>query len=145
MISEADNRTPLLCLLSTGSDPTNQIEALAKNLGQPYQQLSMGQGQEEAARKMMSQGMEKGQWIMLQNCHLSVEFCDEIIQTISDTENVHDNFKMWITTEINKQIPMSLLQMSIKVLKLGFNIKNNFSFLCYLSTPTSRPRGSGRV
>ena len=32
MISEADNRTPLLCLLSTGSDPTNQIEALAKNL-----------------------------------------------------------------------------------------------------------------
>ena len=53
---------------------------------------------------------------MLQNCHLSVEFCDEIIQTISDTENVHDNFKMWITTEINKQIPMSLLQMSIKVI-----------------------------
>ena len=47
MISEADNRTPLLCLLSTGSDPTNQIEALAKNLGQPYQQLSMGQGQED--------------------------------------------------------------------------------------------------
>ena len=25
MIAEADNRTPLLCLLSVGSDPTNQV------------------------------------------------------------------------------------------------------------------------
>ena len=114
MLSEADNRTPLLCLLSVGSDPTNQIDALAKNIGQPYNQLSMGQGQEEAARKMMSTGMEKGHWVMLQNCHLSVEFCDEIIQTITDTETVNENFKMWITTEINKTFPMSLLQMSIK-------------------------------
>ena len=143
MISEADNRTPLLCLLSTGSDPTNQIDLLAKNLGQQYQQLSMGQGQEEAARRMMSQGMEKGQWIMLQNCHLSVEFCDEIIQTISDTENIHENFKMWITTEINKQIPMSLLQMSIKV-NISI-LKLLTSPLLDLSTPTSRPRASDPV
>ena len=141
MISEADNRTPLLCLLSTGSDPTNQIEMLAKNLGQQYQQLSMGQGQEEAARRMMSQGMEKGQWIMLQNCHLSVEFCDEIIQTISDTENVHENFKMWITTEINKQIPMSLLQMSIKVRILTVLILT--VNITMFSTPMSHPRESG--
>ena len=51
---------------------------------------------------------------MLQNCHLSVEFCDEIIQTISDTETIHEGFKLWITSEINKNFPMSLLQMSIK-------------------------------
>ena len=51
---------------------------------------------------------------MLQNCHLSVEFCDEIIQTVSDTETIHENFKLWITSEINKNFPMSLLQMLIK-------------------------------
>ena len=60
MIAEADNRTPLLCLLSVGSDPTNQIDALAKNIGQAYNMLSMGQGQEEYARKLMLEGMEKG-------------------------------------------------------------------------------------
>ena len=60
MIAEADNRTPLLCLLSVGSDPTNQIDALAKNIGQAYNMLSMGQGQEEFARKLMLEGMEKG-------------------------------------------------------------------------------------
>ena len=129
MIAEADNRTPLLCLLSVGSDPTNQIDALAKNIGQAYNMLSMGQGQEEYARKLMLEGMEKGDklnveivfsilyqgaWVMLKNCHLSVEFCDEIIQTISDTETIHEGFKLWITSEINKNFPMSLLQMSIK-------------------------------
>ena len=63
MIAEADNRTPLLCLLSVGSDPTNQIDALAKNIGQAYNMLSMGQGQEEYARKLMLEGMEKGEQI----------------------------------------------------------------------------------
>ncbi len=31
----------------------------------------MGQGQEEAARSMLLDGLQKGQWVMLQNCHLS--------------------------------------------------------------------------
>lgn len=30
MLQESDARTPLVCLLSTGSDPTDQIESLAK-------------------------------------------------------------------------------------------------------------------
>lgn len=30
--AESDPRTPLVCLLSMGSDPTNQIELLAKKL-----------------------------------------------------------------------------------------------------------------
>ena len=34
---ESDTRTPLICFLSMGSDPTNQIDALAKKLrlGEP--------------------------------------------------------------------------------------------------------------
>ena len=114
IVAEADNKTPLLCLLSVGSDPTNQIDAMAKNIVQQYSQLSMGQGQEEAARKILTTGMDKGKWVMLQNCHLSIEFCEEIITTITETEDVHEDFKLWITTEINKQFPMSLLQISIK-------------------------------
>jgi dynein heavy chain len=54
MLEESDNRIPLICLLSTGSDPSPQIEAIAKSRCQEMHQLSMGQGQEEAARKMMT-------------------------------------------------------------------------------------------
>ena len=31
--AESDPRTPLICFLSMGSDPTNQIDALARKLG----------------------------------------------------------------------------------------------------------------
>ena len=30
MLEEADNKVPLICLLSTGSDPSNQIETMAR-------------------------------------------------------------------------------------------------------------------
>ena len=53
MIEEADNKTPLICLLSTGSDPSGQIETVARLRCQEYRQLAMGQGQEEMARKVM--------------------------------------------------------------------------------------------
>merc|ERR1719422_427677 len=51
MLDESDTRIPLVCLLSTGSDPSPQIENIAKVRCQELRQLSMGQGQEEAARK----------------------------------------------------------------------------------------------
>lgn len=31
MLTESDNRTPMVCLLSMGSDPTENIERLAKS------------------------------------------------------------------------------------------------------------------
>ncbi len=31
MLTESDSRTPMVCLLSMGSDPTENIERLAKN------------------------------------------------------------------------------------------------------------------
>ncbi len=88
MLEESDNRVPLICLLSTGSDPSPQIESIAKSRMQELHQLSMGQGQEEAARKYMTLSISKGHWLLLQNCHLSLSFCDEIMQTIIDTEEV---------------------------------------------------------
>ena len=74
----------------------------------------MGQGQEEAARKFMQLSISKGHWLLLQNCHLSLHFCEEIMQTIIDTEEIHTNFRIWLTTEINPGFPIGLLQMSIK-------------------------------
>ena len=83
---ESEPRTPLVCILSVGSDPTNQIIALAKlkNIRKtddgirfrlqclilfpfPFSAIkavSMGQGQEYHARKMMTECMAAGEVVV---------------------------------------------------------------------------------
>ena len=111
---EADCKVPLICLLSMGSDPCNQIDTIARIKMQEYRQLAMGQGQEETARKMMTEAILNGNWLMLQNCHLCLDFCDEIMQTILDATEMNSQFRLWITTEVHKDFPIGLLQMSLK-------------------------------
>ena len=54
---ESTPRIPLICLLSMGSDPTNQIEDLAKKQHFECRAISMGQGQEVHARKLIANFM----------------------------------------------------------------------------------------
>ncbi|KAL5021561.1 hypothetical protein ScPMuIL_000716 [Solemya velum] len=114
MWEESKCRTPMVCLLSMGSDPTNNIEALAKKLKIEIRQISMGQGQEVHARRMMSQGLVNGGWLLLQNCHLSLDFVSEMMDTLVETEHINDEFRVWVTTEVHLKFPISFLQISIK-------------------------------
>lgn len=57
MWEESDIRTPLVCFLSMGSDPTNSIEGLAKKIKLECRSISMGQGQEVHARRLLQQSM----------------------------------------------------------------------------------------
>ncbi|KAK7945226.1 hypothetical protein WMY93_000954 [Mugilogobius chulae] len=111
---ETDPRTPLICFLSMGSDPTEQIEALAKRLQLDCRAISMGQGQEVHARKLVQTSMAQGGWVLLQNCHLGLEFMDELLETITVTETMHESFRVWITTEPHNKFSITLLQCSIK-------------------------------
>ncbi|KAM4687754.1 dynein axonemal heavy chain 5 [Discoglossus pictus] len=111
---ESNPRTPLICFLSMGSDPTDSIIALGKRQKIETRYVSMGQGQEVHARKLLQQTMANGGWALLQNCHLGLDFLDELMDTIVETETVHDSFRLWMTTEVHKQFPITLLQMSIK-------------------------------
>ena len=43
----------------------------------------MGQGQEVHARKLMCQSMTDGAWVMLQNCHLGLDYMDEFLDVVS--------------------------------------------------------------
>ncbi|XP_053100655.1 dynein axonemal heavy chain 5-like isoform X3 [Hemicordylus capensis] len=111
---ESDPCMPLTCFLSMGSDPTDSIIALGKRLKIETRYVSMGQGQEVHARKLLQQTMAHGGWALLQNCHLGLDFMDELMDTIVETETVHEDFRLWMTTEVHKHFPITLLQMSIK-------------------------------
>ncbi|XP_034620518.1 dynein heavy chain 8, axonemal [Trachemys scripta elegans] len=111
---ESDTRTPLICFLSMGSDPTIQIDALARKLKLECRTISMGQGQEVHARKLTQTSMQQGGWVLLQNCHLGLDFMDELLETIVTAEIPDETFRVWITTEPHDKFPITLLQISIK-------------------------------
>ena len=52
---ESDFKTPMIGLLSMGSDPTSAIEGLAKRHNIECRAISMGQGQEIHARRLLQQ------------------------------------------------------------------------------------------
>ncbi|CAM2111330.1 unnamed protein product [Caretta caretta] len=111
---ESDTRTPLICFLSMGSDPTIQIDALARKLKLECRTISMGQGQEVHARKLTQMSMQQGGWVLLQNCHLGLDFMDELLETVITAEIPDETFRVWITTEPHDKFPITLLQISIK-------------------------------
>lgn len=114
LLSESDNRTPMICLLSQGSDPSADIENLARKNKIDIKAVSMGQGQEVHARKLLHGYMASGGWALLQNCHLGIPFMEELLSLIIETEQVHEKFRLWITTDISLQFPITFLQTSIK-------------------------------
>ncbi|XP_008293860.1 dynein heavy chain 5, axonemal [Stegastes partitus] len=116
MLAESDNRTPMVCLLSMGSDPTENIERLAKSKGAPCRPISMGQGQEVHARRLLANSMTDGGWLLLQNCHLGLDFLDELLETVTAAtpDDVHAGFRVWLTTDVHDRFPITFLQSSIK-------------------------------
>ncbi|KAJ0182474.1 hypothetical protein K1T71_001843 [Dendrolimus kikuchii] len=118
MVLESRPLVPLIGFLAMGSDPTPSIETTAKRLECLCSSISMGQGQEIHARKLIDRALKEGLWVLLQNCHLGLEYMVEIMEQFAelekDPEQVHETFRLWITTEVHNRFPITLLQMSIK-------------------------------
>ena len=70
----------------------------------------MGQGQEFHARRMINDAMIVGGWVLLQNIHLSLPFCTEAMDLLVETDQIHESFRLWLTTEVHPQFPIGLLQ-----------------------------------
>lgn len=91
--------------------------------------VSMGEGQEPHATKAITDGLENGDWALLQNCHLGLNYMsglpDQLLKWKEEKEgsqddgdgvgNVPSTFRCWITCEAHPSFPIALLQMSVKV------------------------------
>ena len=114
--AESTERVPFVCILSSGSDPTDLIMLLAKKRKTEVLSVSMGQGQEVVARRFVDQGSVSGCWALFQNCHLGLKFLEELELRLGDPANeFHEDFRSWVTAEPHPEFPIGLLQMSIKL------------------------------
>uniref|UniRef100_A0A0R3TKG0 Dynein, axonemal, heavy chain 5 n=1 Tax=Rodentolepis nana TaxID=102285 RepID=A0A0R3TKG0_RODNA len=112
--------TPIVFILSPGSDPTESLKKFAKShldldpsINLKF--LSMGQGQETSALKLFKLASADGSWLILQNCHLLVKWIPQLKKSIESTKKFHPNFRLWITTEPSPDFPIDFLQLSLKV------------------------------
>ena len=64
--------TPLIFILSPGANPIGFLKRYAIEKGIHVNNISLGQGQGEKAKSYMREARDKGKWICLENCHLSI-------------------------------------------------------------------------
>ena len=56
-----------------------------------------------------------GGWLVLQNCHLGIDYMNEVEETLMKTPEIHQDYRLWITCEITSRFPIGLLHLCIKV------------------------------
>lgn len=59
--------------------------------------------------------MARGQWLMLQNCHLLVKWLKDLEKALERIAKPHPDFRLWLTTDPTKGFPIGILQKSLKV------------------------------
>ncbi|KAM9363597.1 dynein axonemal heavy chain 6 [Symphorus nematophorus] len=113
--------TPLIFILSTGSDPMGAFQRFAKERGclDRVESISLGQGQGPIAEKMIHEALKSGKWVFLQNCHLAVSWMlamEELIKTFAEPDtSIHENFRLFLSSMPTKVFPVTVLQNSVKV------------------------------
>uniref|UniRef100_F7FUV5 Dynein axonemal heavy chain 6 n=1 Tax=Ornithorhynchus anatinus TaxID=9258 RepID=F7FUV5_ORNAN len=83
LYQDMSSSTPLVFILSTGSDPMGAFLRFAKEM----QSISLGQGQGPIAEKMIKDALKTGNWVFLQNCHLAVSWMvsmEELIKSFTE-------------------------------------------------------------
>ena len=110
--------SPVVIILSPGSDPAGDLQKLAEKLGfggNRLKLLAMGQGQDKVALQYLETASQRGHWLMLQNCHLLVRWLKELEKALEKITKPHPDFRLWLTTEPTPDFPIGILQRSLKV------------------------------
>ncbi|XP_060831781.1 dynein axonemal heavy chain 1-like [Bombus pascuorum] len=116
---ESSPTTPIVFVLSTGTDPAAELYKFADKLkmSTKLHAISLGQGQGPRAEAMLKLSAEQGYWCFFQNCHLAPSWMpelDSLVERLSRAKN-HRDFRLWLTSAPSPDFPVSILQNSSKM------------------------------
>ena len=114
---QSSNLTPILFLVSPGSDPSKELEEYGNQMigSERIKQLSMGGGQDQIALEMLNECAQNGNWLIFKNLHLVTPFLNVLEKQLRIIgSNCHNDFRLWLTSEPHPHFPSILLETCIK-------------------------------
>jgi dynein heavy chain len=120
---DTNTSTPLIFILSYGSDPVTQLKKFAGSpkmgMGDKLQMISLGQGQGPIAEELVRKAMVSGDWVFLQNCHLAASWMPRLEAIVKENSqgdvDINQKFRLILSSMPSKVFPVSVLQESVKI------------------------------
>lgn len=126
---DANVTTPIIIVLSPGSDPVADFLKFAEeqSMSKRLDSISLGQGQGKKAETIIKEGQQRGGWVLLQNCHLAISWMGELERLCEElNDQIHKDFRLWLTSMPSTKFPISVLQNGVKLtMEPPQGIRNN--------------------
>ncbi|KAJ2368973.1 dynein heavy chain, partial [Coemansia sp. RSA 2610] len=107
---EADAATPVALCSVPGHDAAYRVDALAREQQRGVHAVAMGSVEGFAlADQAIAAAAKSGAWVLLKNVHLAPTWLGQLEKRLQ-TLRAHDQFRLFLTTEINPAVPASLLR-----------------------------------
>ena len=111
---------PLIFIITPGIDPVEEVTEVATSmeLDKYLTCYSLGRGRGAGAEQLIEESSEKGFWLMLQNCHLSLSWMPRLEYLIDhmDTTKVSDRFRLCLVTMSDDRFPIGILYQGTKLI-----------------------------
>jgi len=120
-LADSSTTIPLYMIISPGVDVVADVDKLASatdmRRGESYHNVSMGQGQDVVAMERLEHAHRNGHWVILNNIHLMPQWMLELEKKLDEyaLEGSHQNFRLFLTSDPSKSVPIGLLNRCIKI------------------------------
>ena len=120
VFKDSDPLTPLIFIIMPGIDPQDEIILVADAMetSSYLKSYSLGRGRGQGAEELILDSAEKGFWVLLQNCHLSLSWMPKLEHIINnlDPAKTHPRFKLCLVTMSSPDFPIGILYQGTKLI-----------------------------